>query len=204
MALTFHQPPCIINTGRFLLWKKNGKILDGYEGYQVSNLGKVRTYNKITFTKRHGARHWKNRILKFKPYTTTNQRSKQGMGYRVTLWKNGKPKTLLVARLVATTFLEDLIDTNMTVNHKNGNRLDNRVENLEWLSMADNIKYGFENGQYKQQAIILYNEKENLKFRSLSQASLFLKRNPSYINNCIKNSRKITSFEGTIYEYKLI
>ena len=72
------------------------------------------------------------------------------MGYRVDLWKNGKPKCFLVARLVATTFLEDLIDTDMTVNHKNGNRLDNRVENLEWLSRADNIRYGFENGQYPQ------------------------------------------------------
>ena len=70
------------------------------------------------------------------------------MGYRVDLWKNGKPHTLLVARLVATTFLEDLINTDMTVNHKNGNRLDNRIENLEWLSRADHIRYGFQNGQY--------------------------------------------------------
>ena len=86
--------------------------------------------------------------MKFKPPTTNNQRSEQGMGYRVDLWKNGKPKSLLVARLVATTFLEDLIDTNLTVNHKNGNRLDNRVENLEWLSRGDNIRYGYQNGQY--------------------------------------------------------
>ena len=68
--------------------------IKGYQGYQVSNLGRVRTHNKVTFTKRHGERFWKDRILKFKPYTTTNQKSKQGMGYRVTLWKAGKPKTL--------------------------------------------------------------------------------------------------------------
>lgn len=179
------------------------KDIRGYEGYQVSNLGKIRTYNKTTFTEKHGIRHWENRILKFKPYTTTNQRSEQGMGYRITLWKNGKPKTLLVARLVATTFLEDLIDTNMTVNHKNGNRLDNRVENLEWLSRAENIKYGFENGQYNQQSIILYNEKENLKFRSLSQANLFLKRNHGYISNCIKHNRTILSKDGIKYNYRL-
>ena len=72
------------------------------------------------------------------------------MGYRVTLWKAGKPKTLLVSRLVATTFLEDLINTDMTVNHKNGDRLDNRIENLEWLTRADNIRYGFEHNQYQQ------------------------------------------------------
>lgn len=95
------------------------KDIPNYPGYQASNLGRIRTYNKVTYTKMHGERHWKDRILKFKPYTTTNQRSKQGMGYRVSLWKNGKEKTLLVARLVATTFLENLIDTKMTVNHKN-------------------------------------------------------------------------------------
>lgn len=124
------------------------KDIPNYKGYQASNLGRIRTHNKITYTKKHGYRHWKDRILCFKPSTTWNQKSKQGMGYRVDLWKNGKPKTLLVARLIATTFIEDLIDTKMTVNHKNGNRLDNRVENLEWLSRADNIRYGFQNGQY--------------------------------------------------------
>lgn len=126
------------------------KDIPRYEGYQASNLGRIRTHNKVTYTKKHGNRHWKDRILHFKPSTTSNHKSKQGMGYRVDLWKDGKPKTLLVARLIATTFIEDLINTKMTVNHKNGNRLDNRVENLEWLSRADNIKYGFQNGQYPQ------------------------------------------------------
>lgn len=124
------------------------------------------------------------------------------MGYRVDLWKNGKPKTFLVARLVATTFLEDLIDTDMTVNHKNGNRLDNRVENLEWLTRADNIKYGFKNNQYKQQSITLYNDNYENTFRSLVQANNFLQRNHSYINNCIKNNRKIYSKNGIEYKYK--
>lgn len=64
------------------------------------------------------------------------------------MWKDGKPKDFLVARLIATTFLEDLLETKMTVNHKDGNRLNNNVENLEWLSLADNIKYGFQYNQY--------------------------------------------------------
>lgn len=178
------------------------KDIKNYPGYQVSNLGRVRTYNKISFTNMHGERHWKDRILKFKPYTTTNQRSKQGMGYRVTLWKDGKPKTLLVARLVATTFLEDLIDTDMTVNHKDGNRLNNNVENLEWLTRADNIKYGFENNQYQQKEITLYNDNGKIKFRSLSLASFFLNRNKGYLSACIKNNRKIFSKDGKEYFIK--
>ena len=71
------------------------KDIPNYNGYQVSNLGRIRTHNKITFTKKHGLRHWKDRILSFKPFTNSNQKSKQGMGYRVDLWKDGKPKTRL-------------------------------------------------------------------------------------------------------------
>ncbi len=183
--------------------KEIWKDIKGYQGYQVSSWGRVRTHNKTTYTEKHGIRQWQDRILHFKPSTTTNQRSKQGMGYRVDLWKNGKPKTFLVARLVATTFLEDLIDTNMTVNHKDGNRLNNRVENLEWLSRSDNIKYGFENGQYKQDKTVLYNENEYHEFRSKSLASEFLQRNHAYISNCIKNNRKVISKDGVQYNIKI-
>lgn len=178
------------------------KDIKGYEGYQVSNYGRVRTHNKYTYTKMHGLRKWEDRILKFKPSSSSRANIKQGTGYRVDLWKNGKPKTFLVARLVATTFLEDLIDTNMTVNHKNGNRLDNRVENLEWLSHSDNIKYGFINDQYYQIHIKLKNIKTNevFSFRSQTLASIFLKRNHAYIHNCIKNNRKIFDNNGNEYE----
>ena len=68
--------------------------IPNYTGYQVSNKGRVRTHNKTTFTKIHGVRHWKDRILKFKGETYDT-------GYRVDLWKEGKPYTKLVARLVA-------------------------------------------------------------------------------------------------------
>ena len=128
--------------------KEIWKDIPNYKGYQASSLGRIRTYNKITYTKLHGERHWKNRILKFKP-TTKNNHSKQGGGYRVSLWKNGKCTDFLVARIIATTFLENLIDTKMTVNHKNGDRLDNRVENLEWITSSDNQKHKYENGNYK-------------------------------------------------------
>ena len=40
------------------------KDIEGYPGYQVSSEGKVRTYNKVTFTKKHGVRHWENRYIK--------------------------------------------------------------------------------------------------------------------------------------------
>lgn len=40
--------------------------IDDFPGYQISNLGRVRSFNKTTYTNRHGFRHWKNRIIKQK------------------------------------------------------------------------------------------------------------------------------------------
>ena len=127
--------------------KEIWKDIPNYDGYQVSNLGRVRTYNKTTYTEKHGVRRWKNRILKFKP-SAPSTRSKQGTGYRVSLWKNGKCRDYLVARLVLSTFTNTDINTKLTVNHKDGDRLNNNLTNLEWLTRADNIKYGWQHNQY--------------------------------------------------------
>ena len=43
--------------------KEIWKDIPNFDGYQVSNCGRVRTYNKITFTNKHNIRHWKIRIL---------------------------------------------------------------------------------------------------------------------------------------------
>lgn len=180
------------------------KDIPRFEGiYQASNLGNIRTCeNKTTYTAKHGIRHWKQRTLKFKPSTTNNKKLKQGMGYRVDLWKNGKNKSYLVARLIATTFLDDLIKTKMTVNHKDGNRLNNNINNLEWLSLADNIRHGFENNFCKQCNTRLKNTvtQKILIFSSRSKASEFLKRSPNYISLCISKNRKITDKNNIIWK----
>nr|DAW32494.1 MAG TPA: homing endonuclease [Caudoviricetes sp.] len=121
--------------------KEIWKDVPNYEGiYQVSNLGRIKS---LYFTSNiYKKKFYKEKILKPKKGKDNS--------LRIELWKDKKHKTVLLHRLIATTFMENLIDTNMTVNHKNGNRLDNRVENLEWLSRADNIRYGFQNGQYPQ------------------------------------------------------
>jgi hypothetical protein len=60
-------------------------------------------------------------------------------GYRmVHLRKNGKQISSTVHRLVAETFIPNL-DNKPQVNHKNGIRTDNRVENLEWVTAQENI-----------------------------------------------------------------
>ena len=103
--------------------KEIWKDVPEYEGYQVSNLGRVRTHNKKTYTKLHGERKWKDKILKQKLQINKNGRK----DYRVDLWKNGKPHTILVARLVSFTFYNKDIKSKLTVNHINGNSGDNRL-----------------------------------------------------------------------------
>lgn len=168
------------------LWKD----IPNYEGlYQASNLGRIKSVDgKKTFSKLHGERVWKERILKPKSCRDFNI-----CGYRVSLWKDGKHKDYLVARLVCATWHENLIDTKMTVNHKDGNRLNNKIENLEWLSLSDNIRHGFENNLYKQDKTILISQKsgEKFEFRSKSLASQFLKRNSRYISNTIQKGKNI-------------
>lgn len=182
------------------------KDIKGFEGYQVSNIGRVRTHNKITYTKLHGKRKWKDRILCYKHENYSSKNRKQGVGYRVDLWKDGKPHTFLVHRLVATTFLEDFIDTNMTVNHKDGNRYNNNVENLEWLTLADNIRYGFDNKQFPQKFIKITNTMTGDKqiFRSMSQASKYFHKFEGFISQRLKKQQNTFVSNGCTYIIEVV
>src|SRR5690606_15982649 len=95
----------------------------GFEGiYEVSSEGEVRThFDKTTYTERHGIRRWKQRVLK--------QKISEDGNHRVTLYKEGKPSTHLVHRLVAFAFLEPIEGKNY-VNHDDGDRNNNFVSNL--------------------------------------------------------------------------
>lgn len=174
------------------------KDIPNYSGYQVSNLGRIRTHNKITHTNKHGDRHWKDKILKpkeKKPKAHSKHQGKDGKGYAVDLWKDGKPKTLLVARLVAFTFYEkDINDHKLTVNHIDGNRLNNNLNNLELISLADNIRHGFETGLYDEccKKIILINKitQEEKQFRSLKSASLYMGKNKGYLSLQLGREKK--------------
>lgn len=169
------------------------KDIPGYEGiYQASTFGNIRTpEGKTTKTERHGVRHWKSRILKGRgDYRTT--------GKRVSLWKDGKAKDWLVARLVATTFFGEPRNGD-TVNHKDGNRMNNNIENLEWLSLGDNIRHGFETGLYPQKAVSIEKDGQVHSFRSLVKCDRFLHRADGYTSSAIIKKRKLKAANGDIY-----
>ena len=172
--------------------KEVWKDIEGFPGYQVSDHGRVRTHNKVTASARYPRRVWKDRILK--------QKVGKDKCCRVSLWKDGKEVTVLVHRLVANEFLERNIDTELTVNHKDGDRLNNNVSNLEWMTRADNIKYGFTHGQYKQKAQTIMNTNGKIMtIRSKAALGRLLGRSTNYIDNCKRNNRPLYSASGEKY-----
>lgn len=165
----------------------------GYEGiYEISNNGLVRTKeSKITYTERHGIRKWKQRVLKQKI-------GKKDNCHRVSLWKDGKKKTCLVHRLVAEAFIPNPENKGF-VNHLDGNRHNNHVENLEWNTYKENNNHAFDNNLI-QTGIKVKLVKDDLEysFRSLSKASLFLGFGEKYLSACLIQGR--TEVNG----YKII
>lgn len=177
------------------------KDIPGFEGiYQASNTGLIRSApGKITSSKRFNRREWKTRILKQKAPLKDNRHDP-----RVSLWKNGKCKDYLVSRLVAMTWV-DGYESQLTVNHIDGNPLNNNCSNLEWVTLANNIKKGYETGLYAncQKPIYLIGEESAIFFPSMADASRFIGRNPGYLCNCLRINRPITGTDGKIYTVRM-
>lgn len=170
-----------------VLWKD----IPGYEGlYQASTDGQIRTVDgKITSNSLHPIRVWKQRIMKQK----YGKRKNGLMDAKICLWKNGKEKTFLVSRLVAMTWVDGYKEW-LTVNHKDGNPLNNNMDNLEWVSLADNIRHGFASGLYKnsqKKCTLIDSGGNEYCFDSNANADRFLGRKHGYINNCIAKGHNV-------------
>lgn len=100
------------------------RTIPDFDNYEVSNKGKVRSVNY----------NRKGYVSELKPFLS-------GSGYKqVTLCKKGKKYRFEVHRLVAQTFIENP-NNYAVVNHRDENKLNNDVTNLEWCTMAYNNQY---------------------------------------------------------------
>ena len=102
--------------------KNNWKVIPGFEQrYAISRAGEV---------------------LEIATKRRLNIRPKPDGYYWLTLRENGKYKNFYIHRLVAQTFIPE-VPGKTQVNHKNGIKSDNRVENLEWVSPGENSRHRY-------------------------------------------------------------
>lgn len=152
------------------MWKKF--IYEGQEtDYSVSTEGEVR-------------KDTTNYIL--------SQSSQQDYKF-VSLIINGKQKRMRVHRMVALAFIDNP-DNKPYVNHINGKRYDNNVENLEWVTPSENIQHAVDTGLFKSgrtRAVIQYNLNgdQMATFESASEAARQTGGSQSKITMCCRRQR---------------
>lgn len=131
------------------------KDIPEYEGlYQASNLGRIRSVNRIDNCNRPRV----GKILKF---------IKSNSGYfQVHFSKNGGTRVLLVHRLIAKAFLENP-NNYSCVNHIDGNKLNNNVDNLEWCTQSHNVNESYKLGLQERQY-----GKDNFRSKKVNQYGL--------------------------------
>ena len=104
--------------------KEIWRDIPGYEGYyQASNLGRIKSLPK-----------------KYKPIESILKLQHRNNYLTVSLSKNGKQKTCSVHRIIMRTFEGD---SNLAVNHIDGNKHNNKLENLEYCTPRDNARHVF-------------------------------------------------------------
>lgn len=160
------------------------RAIPGYnEKYAVSNLGEVRSIRMGKMLKQRVDR----------------------AGYKsVRLTSNGVTKTLLVHRLVAETFIPRL-PRQKVVNHLNGNKTDNRLENLEWTTHKENIQHAYRTGLCKAQGKVVVDDFTGQKYPTIKEAALSLGMNPgtcrNYLNGNIKANPTSLRYAYKVYVF---
>ena len=156
--------------------------IDGYNGmYQISNKGRVKSlYNGS------------ERILKLWD---------NGRGYlRVYLTKENTSKYIRVHRLVARAFIPNPHNL-PEVNHKDENKKNNYVENLEWCDRRYNVNYGSRNERVSKKILQYSKSGEFIReWQGAREVERVLGIDNSHINACCRGKQK--SAYGFIWKYK--
>lgn len=168
------------------------KDIKGYEGfYQCSNLGRVKSLDRYVEEHTGKKQFRKGQIIKPK----TNKSN----GYlQLALNKDCVRKMKYVHILVAETFIENTNELK-TVNHKDGNKLNNCVDNLEWASYSENNKHAYDElnrhianeGPIPKNVYIIDTQNISLNFySSITETSQDIGLSHTQINRYIHSNKK--------------
>lgn len=170
-----------INNSEVEVWKD----VVGFEDYyEVSNTGKVRRKDHITVYKNGARARFSQTILKPSVFKK---------GYlMVYLSVKSKKKTKSVHRIVAEAFIPNP-ENKETVNHKDLDKTNNHVSNLEWLTNEENIQHSIDNGMYKVREIRNRNRRKKEKGVYLSDyyGVSFDKVYNKWFSQIIVNGKKV-------------
>lgn len=174
------------------------KDIEGFEGlYQVSNWGRVYSLGGRTMGRMNNRYKNKPRIIK----------SYMRNGYEhVLLKKEGKQFHYKIHRLVAIAFIPNP-NNYPFVNHKDENKLNNNVENLEWCTAKYNLNYGTHNDRMKmtksRKPIAQFSLDGHLMAIYLSSREIerLLGIAHGSIDNCCKKKYGYKSSHGYKWEY---
>lgn len=163
--------------------KEIWKDIKGYDGYyQISNLGRVKSLERIICIN--------NTNRKLKDKILTPRYDKKGY-LGVALNKNAIARYFKIHRLVANNFINNA-DNKKQINHKDGNKQNNKVENLEWVTNIENRKHAVDNNLIFQKEVIKYdiNNKFLNKFKSGVEAQKITGISRKCISLCCLGKRK--------------
>ena len=170
------------------------KPVVGYEGlYEISSYGNVRSLDRIVI-KRNGVNHPVFGKMLSERIAST--------GYKMATIRdlNKQPKTYSVHRLVMEAFCGKR-PVGKEVNHIDGNRLNNRLDNLEYVTHTENMKHAFENNLMnitaRSKKVLIYNETGTkiAEYYSAREAGRALGIDGSYIAKSCRSGTKIRNLE---------
>lgn len=188
------------------------KDIPGYEKfYQVSNLGNVRSKDRLVVIDNYENHHATCKGFSYiKPGKIMKQHTNKFGYYTISLVDENKiGKGYMVHRLVAMAFIEN--PNNLPfINHKDENKENNNVDNLEWCTSEYNTNYGSclkrrsEKQRYtnkNMKSVYAIDEKGNfLDFISIRDAARTLKLNQSNIQKALKENNKCGGFYWKLKE----
>lgn len=157
------------------------KDINNYENqYAITSCGEV----------------WSHKSKKFlKPRETKN-------GYlQVCLYKNGKGKNFYIHRLVAETYIDNP-DNKPQVNHKDEDKTNNNVNNLEWVTVKENNNYGTHSERAgKAHRKPIYCIELDRVFESQAQACKELSINSAQLSGALRGLRRYKTAGGFHWKY---